>query len=137
MTTQSLETVTPQINQKYVDNFTRTIKSLLELLDLEKEDEYGTLRPVDYSFKTTINLLIEAYGILGEIFPKGAATTDDQGGIRINWKNRDKNCRVCLFCPSNSEENAYIYHQYNDDYGSDEQVSVSSLVKWLSWFNEL
>lgn len=56
------------------------------------------------------------------------------GGIRLNWKNRTQDSRVCLFCPANSEETAYIYHQKNDEYASDEQVSGTALVYWLDWF---
>ena len=117
-----------------ISNFTQTLKSLLELLDLEEEDEYGTLKPTDYAFKTTINLLLEAYEHLGEKFPKGTASTDDEGGIRLNWKNRTQDSRVCLFCPANPAETAYIYHQKNDEYASDEKVSGTALVYWLDWF---
>ncbi|PSB01374.1 hypothetical protein [Merismopedia glauca] len=116
--------------------FTQTLKSLLELLDLEDDDEYGTLRPTESAFKTTINLIVEAYEHLGEHFPQGRASTDDEGGIRINWKNRAQDLRVCLFCPSNLSEKAYIYHQKNDEYASDEQVDGVTLVRWLDWFNQ-
>ncbi|ELS00116.1 hypothetical protein [Gloeocapsa sp. PCC 73106] len=119
-----------------ISNFTQTMKSLLELLELKEEDEYGTLKPTEYAFKTIIHLLLEAYEHLGEKFPKGTASTDDEGGIRLNWKNRTKDSRVCLFCPANSQETAYIYHQTNDEYASDEEVSGTVLVYWLDQFEE-
>jgi hypothetical protein len=53
MTFVSLQ-ISPKVPDN-ISNFTQTLKSLLELLDLEEEDEYGTLKPTDYAFKTTID----------------------------------------------------------------------------------
>jgi hypothetical protein len=116
--------------------FTKTLKSLLELLELEEDDEYGTLRPTEVAFKTTINLLVEAYEGLGEHFPQGSASTDDEGGIRVNWRNRTQDRRICLFRPAILGEKAYIYYQKGDEYASDERVDGANLVYWLDWFNQ-
>jgi len=43
---------------------------------------------------------------MGDSFPKGSPSTDDQGSIRLAWENLDSDCRVRLFCPCNAEEKA-------------------------------
>jgi hypothetical protein len=118
-----------------VSNFTSTVKSLLELLELPEEDDYGTLRPTDHAFKRAIELLLNAYESLGERFPRGFASTDEEGGIRINWRERQKDCRLCLFCPANPEGKAYIYHQSGEEYASEESISEDILMGWLEWFD--
>ena len=83
-----------------------------------------------------MKLIVEAYDILGDNFPKASIATDHRGSIRLAWQNRNADCRVRLFCPSNAEGKAYIYHQKNQEYKSEEIISVSTLVHWLEWFNK-
>jgi hypothetical protein len=117
-------------------NYRITAQRILELLDLEEEDEYGILRPTAYAIKTAMKLVIDSYDIMGDSFPKGSPSTDDQGSIRLAWENLDSDCRVRLFCPCNAEEKAYVYHQKSDHYSSEDIINFSTLVNWLKWFNE-
>ncbi len=126
-------TLAPKVN---ISQLTNMMKNLLDLLDLDTEDEYGILRPNDYAFKMAMNLIIDTYTMMGDEFPQGSSSTDDQGGIRINWKNSQKDCRVCLFCPSNPEQKSYIYYQKNEDYNTVEDVSSLTLFQWLIWYNQ-
>ncbi|MGK7901258.1 MAG: hypothetical protein AB4352_07570 [Hormoscilla sp.] len=133
-------TVTKEIPTKSIDrvspsSFTTTLKSILELLDLEEEDDYGILKPNEYAFKTAMQLVVEAHEIMEISFPKGSASTDHQGSIRITWKNRDKKRLVRLFCPCNSEQPVDIYHDSSDEYNVEDVSSVSTLVHWLEWLN--
>jgi hypothetical protein len=120
-----------------LSNFRITIERLIELLDLESEDEYGILRPTEYAFRTAMKLVVEAYDRMGNSFPKCSIGTDDRGSIRLAWQNLNSNCRVRLFFPSNAEEKAYIYHQKNQEYKSEDLISASTLVHWLEWFNKV
>lgn len=117
-------------------NYRITAQRILELLDLEEEDEYGILRPTAYAIKTAMKLVIDSYDIMGDSFPKGSPSTDEQGSIRLAWENLDSDCRVRLFCPCNAEEKAYVYHQKSAHYGSEDIINFSTLVNWLKWFNE-
>ena len=74
-------TLAPKVN---ISQLTNMMKNLLDLLDLDTEDEYGILRPNDYAFKMAMNLIIDTYTMMGDEFPQGSSSTDDQGGIRIN-----------------------------------------------------
>ena len=130
------EQITNSTSNSGLSNFRITIERLIELLDLESEDEYGILRPTEYAFRTAMKLVVDAYYILGDNFPKASLGTDDLGSIRLAWQNRNADCRVRLFCPSNAEGKAYIYHQKNQEYKSEDIISASTLVHWLEWFNK-
>ncbi|MEZ2240176.1 hypothetical protein [Microcoleus sp.] len=131
------EQITDSTSNSGLSNFRITVERLIELLDLEEEDEYGVLRPTEYAFRTAMKLVVEAYDTMGNSFPKCSTGTDDQGSIRLAWENINTNCRVRLFCPSNAEEKAYIYHQKNQEYKSEYLISASTLVHWLEWFNKV
>jgi hypothetical protein len=133
--TVTRENTSAQTKEAGKINFTKTLKSLLELLELEEEDDYGVLRPTDYAFKMAINLLVEAYEMMGDRFPKIAHnSTDELGGIRIGWARENSARELSLFCPSTPDKQAYIYHQINDDSAVEYEVSASNLVSWLEWF---
>ena len=83
-----------------------------------------------------MKLVIEAYDSMGNSFPKCSTGTDDQGSIRLAWQNRNADCRIRLFCPSNAEGKAYIYHQKNHEYKSEDIISASTLIHGLEWFNK-
>lgn len=131
------EQITDSISNSGLSNFRITVERLIELLDLEEEDEYGILRPTEYAFRTAMKLVVEAYDSMGNSFPKCSTGTDDQGSIRLAWENINADRRVRLFCPSNAEEKAYIYHQNNQEYKSEYLISASTLVHWLEWFNKV
>lgn len=73
--------ITDSSSTKGLSNFPVTVERLLELLYLEEEDEYGIFRPTEYAFKTAIKLIVEAYDVLGNNFPKASTSTDDSGSI--------------------------------------------------------
>ena len=131
------EQITNSTSNSGLSNFRITVERLIELLDLEEEDEYGILRPTEYAFRTAMKLVVEAYDSMGNSFPKCSTATDDQGSIRLAWQNINADCRVRLFCPSNANAQAYVYHQKNEEYKSEDIISASTLVHWLEWFNKV
>lgn len=118
-----------------VSKFTTTIKGILELLELEEEDDYGILKPTEYAFQTAMQLVVEAYEIIGNRFPRGSTCTDERGGISITWQSKQPKRAVIMFCPCSPEKPAYIYRDTQDDYGSEDVISSSTLVQWLEWYN--
>lgn len=111
--------------------FAITVESLLELLELEDEDDYGVLKPTEYAYLTAMKLVLEAYKVLGSDFPKASASTDDLGGIRLTWTCQEPERKVRLFCPSNDEQPVDIYYSTRNDYGVVDVVSVLTLIHWL------
>jgi len=134
--TVAKEQITDSSSNSGLLNFRITVEGLIELLDLEEEDEYGILRPTEYAFRTAMKLVVEAYDILGDNFPKASTAKDELGSIRLAWQNVNADRRVRLFCPHSSDEKAYIYHQNSEEYASEDITSGAILVYWLEWFNE-
>ncbi|NJK74575.1 MAG: hypothetical protein HC849_10935 [Oscillatoriales cyanobacterium RU_3_3] len=134
--TLAKEQITDSSNNSGLSNFRITVERLLELLDLEEEDEYGVLKPTEYAFRTAMKLVVEAYDVLRDNFPKASAATDELGSIRLAWQNTNADCRVRLFCPSNTDDRTYIYHQKHEEYKSEDITSASTLIHWLEWYNK-
>ncbi len=84
-----------------------------------------------------MKFVVEAYDSMGNNFPKCSTGTDHQGSIRLAWQNINGDRRVRLFCPHNADEKAYIYHQKNEEYGSEDITSAATLVYWLEWFKKV
>ncbi|MEG3966382.1 hypothetical protein QUA00_01820 [Microcoleus sp. T2B6] len=135
--TVAKEKITESSSNSGLLNFRITVERLIELLDLEEEDEYGILRPTEYAFRTAMKLIVEAYDILGDSFPKASTATDELGSIRLAWQKVNADRRVRLFCPHNADDKAYIYHQNSEEYGSEDITSAATLAHWLEWFNKV
>ena len=127
--------ISGSISNSGLINFRITMQRLLELLDLEEEDDYGILRPTEYAFRTAVKLVVEAYDLIGENFPKASTATDDRGSITLDWTSLDPERTVRLLCPFSPEKPADIYHHTSNKYGVDDTVSAQTLVDWLQWFN--
>lgn len=78
-------------------------------------------------------MLIHAAILAGEEnrrIPSGCVTTDDRGGIRIEWFR--PGVRVHLVIPESRQRPGYVYHQRGDEYGT-EPASDHALAKWLKF----
>ena len=116
-----------------LDGFSVTLKSLVELLELEEEDDYGILRPTTYAFTSTMKLVLEAYELIGDSFPPASPCTDDEGGIILTWKNRNPDRDLVLFTPFSCDRQAYIFYEPSDKNSIEYEVSAPKLVNWLQW----
>jgi hypothetical protein len=116
-------------------NYRITAQRILELLELEEEDEYGILKPTEYAFRTAMKLVLGAYDIMRDSFPKASACPDEKGGIMLDWSKNNPDCAIHLFCQKSPEIQAYISHQKGDEYAGDYEVSSPRLSYWLQWFN--
>src|SRR6476620_1583528 len=113
--TVAKEQITDSSSNSGLLNFRITVERLLELLDLEEEDEYGILRPTEYAFRTAMKLVVEAYDIMGNSFPKCSTGTDDRGSITLDWTSLEPERTVRLFCPFSAEQPVDIYHHANNE----------------------
>jgi hypothetical protein len=135
--TVAKEQITDSSSNSGLLNFRITVERLIELLDLEEEDEYGILRPTEYAFRTAMKLMVEAYDILGDNFPKASTGTDDLGSITLDWTSLEPDRTVRLFCPFSAEQPVDIYHHANNENAVEDIVSSSTLVDRLQWFNKI
>ena len=113
-----------------------TLKRLIALLEEDETDEYGILQPTQAAFKSAMQFVVEAYDAMGDRFPKASVSTDEQGGIRLTWSRLEPECEVRLICPAQNDRSAYLYHELDNDYAVEREVTVSSLLQWLTWLNQ-
>lgn len=106
------------------------------LIELLREEDENECKPSDYAFNLAWDLFIGAASQLQGRFSKATVAADDEGGIRLRWRNLDKTREVSLYCPSSPGEKAYIYHEMDDEYDADYKVFDSSLARWLSWLTQ-
>jgi hypothetical protein len=113
-----------------------TLNRLVALLEMDETDEYGQLQPTQSAFRRTMQIVIEAYDVLGDRFQKASVSTDDQGGIRMTWSKLDKDCEVRLACPAQMDEEIYIYYELENEYAVERDVTGVILAQWLDWLNQ-
>ena len=107
------------------------IKQLVELRNEAETDEYGTLRASEYAFETASHLLTDAAIVSapkGRQIPNGCASTDSEGGIRIEWVRPTSSVHVVI--PASAERTGYIYHEVGDRYDTT-TATPEALSHWL------
>lgn len=119
---------TPEIPASTVGLATANIRYLSaiigQLIELrtapDEEDDYGTLRATKESFNVACEILTNAAIDLAlEVsrpIPRGRASTDSTGGIRVEWVRSDR--AVHLVIPSDAEKQGYIYVEKGDAYST-------------------
>lgn len=107
------------------------IGQLVELRNQPERDEYGTLRPSKHAFETACNLLTDAAivsALIGREIPHGCASTDSQGGVRIEWVRPTSSAHLVV--PALADHVGYVYHEIGDDYGT-VAATPETLASWL------
>jgi hypothetical protein len=117
-------------------DLTVTLKRLIALLEEDETDDYGILQPSQTAFKLAMRLIVEAYELLGENFPRASVSTDEKGSIRLTWSKLEPECAVRLICPADNDQEAYLYHELGDTYAVEQSVTSSVLAQWLKWLNQ-
>ncbi|GAB4177826.1 MAG: hypothetical protein Fur006_09760 [Coleofasciculaceae cyanobacterium] len=126
-----------QYTQPSASDITITLKRLVALLEEDDIDDYGILQPSQYAFKTVMKLVVEAYELMGDRFPKASASTDEEGGIRLTWTKLEPECEIRLICPAHANLSAYLYHELGESYAVEHDISASTLVHWLERLNQV
>lgn len=107
-----------------------SLRRLTSLLDNDDEDE-GRVGPTMYAFKKAFELIEEAEHIIGA-GPSSSPVVDSEGGIRITWRNGDK--QVKLVCPATREAEVYIYHASPDGNAlKNRNITGAALAERLDW----
>jgi len=103
---------------------------------LQQDSNYNDdfMKPTEYAFTTTWNLLDQASSIVEGLFPLGTVYPDGDGGLRVEWIRPQRELRLII--PSCEEERHYIYHESGAEYAADYNVSAKSLGNWLNWLNQ-
>lgn len=125
-----------QSAKPFSSDVTVTLKRLVALLEEDETDEYGILQPSQFAFKLAMRLVIDAYEVMGNDFPRASVSTDEQGSIRLTWSKQAIDAEVRLICPANANQKAYLYHELRDHYAVEHDVTAFILVQWLEWLNQ-
>jgi len=107
------------------------IGQLAELRTAEESDQYGVLRAGEHAYNLACRRLIDAAivaALEGREIPYGCASTDSEGGVRIEWIRPASS--VHLVVPATSDRPAYIYHEVGDTYAT-EPATAERLARWL------
>lgn len=103
-----------------------------DLLSLRTED--SDARPTPYAFGKAWEVISAVGNQMGHEFPLGSAVEDGEGGIRIEWENKDRHVRLVI--PDTQEKRHYIFHQEDDEHGLD-NISAHVLAGWLYWLTSV
>ena len=107
------------------------------MLEDNEEDEYGEIIiPTEYAIQTAIELVSKAAKLIPKRFFKAWISTEDLGGVRLDWSKPESEKEVRLVIPAISHNKIYLYHETIDEYGIEYNVSARTLSLWLSWFND-
>lgn len=88
------------------------VKQVVELRGDDETDEYGVLRATEHACERSCQLITDAAAVLardGHLIPRGCASTDSEGGVRIDWVR--SRATVCLMVPASAARAASVYHE--------------------------
>ena len=106
--------------------FEVTRSRILELYQGDPEEHPGPA-----AFAAAWDILYETRSQV-PAFPRGAACSDLEGGIRVEWSCGDRN--VSLVIPASGRRKPYIYQGEGDNY-SVVETSPTELVRRLNWLS--
>ena len=99
----------------------------------DEEDEYGVLQPTGHALSTALHWILETSPLFMDKYLFGCASTDSEGGIRIEWLTTTGEIRLVI--PASKEKEPYIYYEFGEHYGVDGRASVSKLARWIHQLN--
>jgi hypothetical protein len=113
-----------------------TIQRINELSEEDEEDEYfEVVNPTEYAIQKATELVSQAASTIAGKFFKAWVSTEDKGGIRLTWSKPGLNKEVRLVIPPVPGEKIYIYHEHQEEYGVQYNISAKTLSSRLSWLN--
>jgi hypothetical protein len=107
---------------------------LAKLLEENGEDDYGALGPSQLAFYAALKLVDEAERMIkGKVI--SSPVVDSQGGIRITWRNGDR--QVKLVCPATNETPVHIYRSSPlRNLLQNANITAAVLADNLSWLKD-
>ena len=109
---------------------------LIELRKQDEFDEYGASRLDAGVFDRARLLLVDTAITLidnyaGAKMPHGCASTDDEGGLRVEWFRDYASVHLVIPVPTSTVK-PYIFHNIGGTSAIDPIVSDDVLARWLS-----
>lgn len=134
--TGSISPCTAYAEQRASNDYNAMVSRILGLLqeEDEQEDDYGAVVPTKTALSRVLTILSEAFRDVKTIFPLAAVTVSFDGGIRIQWIRPDSSLRLVI--PGGEGEEAYIYHEHEDEYGT-EAASAPILARRIRWLQRI
>jgi hypothetical protein len=110
------------------------VLQLRDLLSDETNFDSECLAPTERSIEATLSLLANAALELYAPLPEGVLYPDGDGGLRVDWKQDNRQLRLVIHRASPSQD--YIYHQEGTEYGLETNVSARQVAGWARWLME-
>ena len=111
---------------------TDIIQQLVVLHGEVECDQFGVLQASEFAFSRARQLLVDSASMAkrsDQSIPRGCASTDAQGGVRIEWvRSRGS---VHLIVPAVPDGESYIYHEVGEEYAT-QAATPQALAHWLS-----
>jgi hypothetical protein len=136
------ELATPEIPESVlklvraeVKELSGLLEQLSELRQEEPNDDYGILRLEESAFEHARELLTNATIVLAikhqHKMPYGCASTDSEGGLRIEWFRTDVSVHLVIHAAAAGGKQ-YIFHQIHGASVVENDVTAETLAVWLS-----
>jgi len=133
MTSLPIDATTVPSLTLVMDRALADILSQLQELRFHADSEStGDVCASEYAFDTGVRVLRDAAAACaraGRSIPRGRASTDDEGGIQVQWIRTSAG--VNFVVPGVDSRPGYIYHEVGDTYGTC-PPTADNLSRWLS-----
>jgi hypothetical protein len=106
----------------------------IDILVADEDYDEECIKPTLSAIEGARTILEGASRYVNGYFPYGTVYPDGDGGLRTEWI--EPGCELRLVIPANQNGSHYIYHERNDDFKNDYDVTPIRLGYWLNWLNK-
>jgi hypothetical protein len=125
-----------KINDIFIEDLEMTIDRINGSVEDAEEDEYGEIIiPTKYAIQKAIELVSKAANLIPKRFFKAWVSTEDSGGVGLDWSKPELEKEVRLVIPATPDRKICLYHEMGNEYGVEYNVSAKTLSYWLNWCN--
>lgn len=110
--------------------FAAFVNEVFALYQDEDEEVPPSRQVVDWILESAVL----SKRLLAQTWSVPRVSTDDQGGIRLSWRNAERELRAVV--PAGASSERYIYWQIGDKFGGIPNFSSATLYERLRWVNE-
>ena len=114
-----------------LENWLATTRRLRDVLMDSGEYDEEFQGPTSEAATAAAELLRRSHARSSDVFPVGVVAPDGAGGIRILWRQDDKQVRLVV--PAAGAREAYLYWQEGDAYDGEKNVSAPAVTRRLRW----
>ncbi len=103
------------------------------LLNLEEADEFGPVRPADYSIGVARKTLFQLVRAGLKVPPVREAGTDHDGALRLAWESGPRFLELVV--PRERHVAPYLYYSQGDQYNLQRDLSFGPVCERFSWLS--